>query len=100
MGQELFSRVLAGGAQSSGQRECGLAPGAPADLVVLNPDDPMLVGHGPDTLLDALVFSGFPLPIERVMVHGEWRVVGGEHVNRADIAKHFAAAMVGLGAGH
>ena len=100
VGQELFGRVLAGGAQASGQRECGLAPGAPADLVVLDPDDPMLAGHGPDTLLDALVFSGFPLPIERVMVHGEWRVVGGEHVDRADIAKHFAAAMVGLGAGH
>ena len=100
VGQELFGRVLAGGAQASGQREFGLAPGAPADLVVLDPDDPMLAGHDTDTLLDALVFSGYPLPIERVMVHGEWRVVGGEHVDRADTAKHFAAAMAGLGAGH
>ena len=100
MGQELFGRALAGGAQASGRREFGLAPGAPADLVVLDDEDPMLVGHGPETLLDALVFSGYPLPIERVMVHGEWRVVGGEHVDRADTAKHFAAAMAGLGAGH
>ena len=97
VGQELFERVLAGGAQAGGQREFGLAPGAPADLVVLDAGDPMLVGHHADTLLDALVFSGYPLPIERVMVHGEWRVTAGEHVDRAGIAKHFAAALVGLG---
>ena len=100
VGQELFGRVLAGGAQASGHDTFGLAPGAPADLVVLDDEDPMLAGHGADTLLDALVFSGYPLPIERVMVHGEWRVAGGEHVDRADTAKHFAAAMVGLGPGH
>ena len=99
VGQELFGRVLAGGAQASGHDTFGLAPGAPADLVVLDDEDPMLAGHGADTLLDALVFSGYPLPVERVMVHGEWRVVGGEHVDRAGTAKHFAAAMVGLGAG-
>ena len=99
VGQELFGRVLAGGAQASGQRRFALAPGAPADLVVLDPDDPMLVGHGAATLLDALLFSGYRLPIERVMVHGEWRVTGREHVDRADTAKEFAAAMAGLAAG-
>ena len=99
VGRELFGRVLAGGAQASGHDTFGLAPGAPADLVVLDDEDPMLAGHGADTLLDALVFSGYPLPVERVMVHGEWRVVGGEHVDRAGTAKRFAAAMAGLGAG-
>ena len=99
MGQELFRRALAGGAQAAGQREFGLAPGAPADLVALDDQDPMLVGHEADTLLDALLFSGYRLPIERVMVHGEWRVVGGEHVDRAETGKDFAAALTALG-GH
>ena len=99
VGLELFGRVLAGGAQASGQREFGLAPGAPADLVVLDAEDPMLVGHDAATLLDALVFSGYRLPIERVMVHGEWRITGGEHMDRTETAREFAAVMAGPGAG-
>lgn len=85
-GKSLFERVLAGGAQASGivasgQPAAGLASGSPADLVVLDDANPMLLGHDARTLLDALVFSGFPLPIDRVMVHGEWRVVAGRHVD-------------------
>ena len=99
VGQELFGRVLAGGARASGQSQFGLAPGAPADLVVLDADDPMLVGHDTATLLDALLFSGYRLPIERVMVQGEWRVSDREHVDRAETAREFAAAMASLGAG-
>ena len=98
VGRELFRRVLAGGAQAGGQHEFGLAAGAPADLVVLDADDPMLTGHGPDTLLDALLFSGYRVPVERVMVHGEWKVVGGEHVDRAGAAHDFAAAVARVGA--
>ena len=98
VGQELFRRALAGGAQAAGQRAFGLAPGAPADLVVLDDQDPMLVGHDAATLLDALLFSGYRVPIERVMVHGEWRVAGGEHVDRAETAQDFAAALTGLSA--
>lgn len=99
VGRELFRRVLAGGAQAAGQRAFGLAAGAPADLVVLDADDPMLTGHGPDTLLDALLFSGYRVPVERVMVHGEWKVMNGEHVDRAGAARDFAAAVARLWAG-
>lgn len=97
VGRELFRRALAGGAQAAGQPRFGLAPGAPADLVVLDAEDPMLAGHGPDTLLDALLFSGYRVPIERVMVHGEWKVVGGQHVERARTATEFAAALARVG---
>ena len=96
VGRELFRRVLAGGAQAAGQRAFGLAAGSPADLVILDADDPLLAGHGPDTLLDALLFSGYRVPVERVMVHGEWKVVDGEHVDRAGTARDFAAAMARL----
>ena len=98
VGRELFRRALAGGAQAAGQPRFGLAPGAAADLVVLDAEDPMLAGHGPDTLLDALLFSGYRVPIERVMVHGEWMVVGGQHVERARTATEFAAALARVGA--
>ena len=96
VGRELFDRVLAGGAQARGQRERGLAPGAPADLVVLDDEDPMFAGHEAATLLDALLFSGYRVPIERVMVRGEWKVVGGEHVERIQAATEFAAALARL----
>ena len=84
-------------AQASGQEMAGLCRGAPADLVALYDDDPMLVGHGDDSRLDALVFSGYRLPIEGVMVHGEWLVVDGEHKSGAATRDAFRAAVATLG---
>lgn len=98
VGHEIFTRVLAGGARSVGQPTVGLAPGAYADLVVLRDDDPALVGHGDPSLLDALVFSGYPLPVERVMVHGAWCVSGGRHVRRDETRAKFTQALERIGA--
>lgn len=80
-GRSLFERAAAGGALATGRPSGRLEKGAYADLVVLDDDSPMLAGHGIDSLLDALVFSGFTLPIDRVMVHGEWQVIDGRHRN-------------------
>ena len=99
VGHELFSRVLAGGACATAQHPVGLQVGAAADLVVLDDADPMLVGHDDVTLLDALVFSGYHLPIERVMARGDWCVVDGEHVDKDDIRAAYAATLQRLGAG-
>ena len=93
VGKEIFLRALQGGAQISTRAKPELAVSTSADLVVLNDDDPMLVGHSDASLLDALVFSGYRLPVERVMVHGEWRVIDGHHVNQADTRSNFAAAL-------
>ncbi len=93
VGSELFSRSLEGGALASGQSVVGLQQGAPADIVVLGDDDPMLVGHGDDSRLDALVFSGYPLPVERVMVNGDWQVVGAMHVERNRARWDYAAKL-------
>ena len=98
VGRELFERVLAGGAQAVGRAAPGIEPGADADLVALYFDDPMLVGHGEESLLDALVFSGYRLPIDRVMVGGNWCVVDGEHVERDAIRARYAEALNRLGA--
>ncbi len=97
VGSELFSRALEGGAQAAGEDVYGIEAGAPADLVVLGDDDPMLVGHDDDSRLDALVFSGYPLPVEKVMAAGKWLVVDAVHVDR-DRARHeFAATLKQLG---
>ncbi|MGI9233889.1 MAG: formimidoylglutamate deiminase [Woeseiaceae bacterium] len=97
VGRELFARALEGGALASGQPSTGLAKGLPADLLVLSDDDPMLAGHDDASRLDALVFSGYPLPVERVMVNGEWRVVDATHVERARARSAYADTMKSLG---
>lgn len=81
-GRSLFECAASGGALAAGQSLGRIESSCAADLVVLDDDDPMLAGHDPRTLLDALVFSGYPLPVERVMVAGRWQVIDGQHVNR------------------
>jgi formimidoylglutamate deiminase len=98
VGSELFLRALEGGAAASGQENNGLEKDAAADFVVLSDDDPMLAGHGDDSRLDALVFSGYPLPVERVMVNGEWRVVDAMHVQRDMARDAYSKAIATLGA--
>ncbi len=98
VGRELFARALEGGALAGAQTTVGLEKGAPADLVVLSDDDPMLAGHDDESRLDALVFSGYPLPVERVMVHGNWRVVDARHVERDSARAGYAGALQALGA--
>ena len=97
VGSELFARALEGGARASGQAFVGIREGAPADLVALADDDPMLAGHNDASRLDALVFSGYPLPVERVMVAGRWCVIDAVHVDRERTRREFAATLDRLG---
>jgi formimidoylglutamate deiminase len=99
VGRELFDRAVEGGAQACGQELAGLAPGAPADLIALYDEDPMLTGHGHDSRLDALVFSGYRLPIDGVMVHGEWQVISGFHKCRDETRETYRKAIGAIGAG-
>jgi len=85
--------VLEGGAVACGQAIIGLQCDAPADLVVLADDDPMLAGHEDDSRMDALVFSGYPLPVERVMVNGDWHVLDAMHVERNRARWEYAAKL-------
>ena len=98
VGSELFARALEGGARASGQEVVGIREGAPADLVALADDDPMFAGHDDESRLDALVFSGYPLPVERVMVAGRWCVVDAQHVDRERTRRDFVAALNELAA--
>ena len=83
-GHSLFELALEGGAAACGNDPRHIVDGANADLVVLDDDSPMLAGHTTRSLLDALVFSGLTLPIDRVMVNGVWKVSDGRHIGAAD----------------
>ena len=91
-GRSLFERAAEGGALACGHSNGQIAVGANADLVVLDDDSPMLVGHTSRSFLDAMVFSGFTLPIDRVMVNGHWQVVDGKHVSQDEAFREYSAA--------
>ena len=97
-GRDLFDAARNGGARAAGLSGNGLEPGAVADLLVLDTGHSALVGHGVDTLLDALVFSaqGNGSPVLRVMVNGEWCVSGGRHRDGEAIRDRYAAAIRSL----
>jgi formimidoylglutamate deiminase len=90
-GRSLFELAAEGGALACGQESGRLRVGANADLVVLDDDSPMLAGHTTRSFLDALVFSGFTLPIDRVMVDGKWQVVDGRHIGADDARRAYSA---------
>ncbi len=98
-GRSLFERALDGGARAAGRSSDRLVEGGNADLIGLDDDSPMLAGHDETSLLDALVFTGFSLPIERVMVNGVWRVEDGEHRSGAAAYERYAATLARLGLG-
>ena len=88
-GRSLFDRVLKGGGLACGHGDTRLQPGAKADILTLDATSPMLAGHRNDSILDALVFTGAELPIDRVMVGGQWHVINGQHVSQQTIEREF-----------
>ena len=92
-GRSLFESATAGGAAACGLSSGDLRVGGNADLVVLDDDSPMLAGHTTRSLLDALVFSGFALPIDRVMVDGRWLVRDGRHESEHGFRSSYVAAI-------
>ena len=95
-GRRLFEQVLEGGGLACGHGAGQLRAGAPADLVTLDDESPMLAGHDAESMLDALVFVGARLPIDRVMVGGEWRVLEGDHVASTETRLGFAEVVRAL----
>ncbi len=67
--------------------------GCRADLVVLDSDGPSLLGHGPETALDAWLVGGDVRDIEAVYVGGQRRVSKGSVADEVEIRTRFATAM-------
>ena len=92
----LFERARAGGGRAAGHVRWGLAVGARADLLVVDPDDASLLGLPQARWLDALVFSSPGRPWRDVMVAGRWALRGHHHPHVERISAAFAQAMAGL----
>jgi formimidoylglutamate deiminase len=96
-GRRLFDLAAAGGARSLGIAGGVLAPGARADLVVLDGEHPLLLGHRPESVLDAwLLCSGARSPVAQVMVGGRWMVRDGVHVHAEAIESAYKKRMTRL----
>lgn len=95
-GRQLYDQALQGGTRSLRQPIGALAPGCRADFVVLDPDDPALVGHGPETVLDGLVFSGTPSAVRDVMIGGRWVIRDRHHPAEDAVFDRYRAAIARL----
>lgn len=93
VGAGLLRRALEGGATALGRPIGSLAPGGSADLVVLDPEHPALVGRSGDRLLDAWIFAGNDTPVRHVMVGGRWVVRDGRHVRGDAVAARYRSTM-------
>ncbi|MFO1050947.1 MAG: formimidoylglutamate deiminase [Planctomycetota bacterium] len=97
VGRRLFDAALAGGARALDQPIGALEVGRRCDVVVLDREDPRLVGHAPQTVLDAFVFSrAGHSPVLHVLVGGQVVVQGGRHVARESITADFARVAARL----
>ncbi|MCX7384112.1 MAG: formimidoylglutamate deiminase [Alphaproteobacteria bacterium] len=92
LGAGLLDRATEGGARAFGFTPYG-GIGGRADLVVLDPEHPALVGRSGRSVLDGWLFSGNTNPVRDVMVGGAWVVRDGVHVRGELIAAEFRAAM-------
>ncbi len=95
-GRVLFDTALAGGEQASGQGGGALVAGRRADLVMLDADCHVLLGHGPDTVLDAWILGGTQNPVRDVLVAGRWVIRDGRHPQEEAIRAAYRAAAAML----
>ena len=96
VGAHLYRQALAGGAQALGRPIGRLETGRRADLIVLDPESPLLAGLSGDILLDAMVFAGNENPVRDVMVGGQWRVRERRHEREAPILARYRDTLATL----
>jgi formimidoylglutamate deiminase len=75
----LFGLASRCGAMAAGQACWGLVPGARADALLADAQDPALLGLPASRWLDALVFSSPTRPWRDVMVAGRWVIREHRH---------------------
>ena len=95
-GRSLWDAAVAGGAAAI-DAPIGLAPGAPADFIVLDGGHPLLAGASGDLILDRLVYADSRRPmIAETHVGGVRLVEGGRHRDRARIEAAVAPVLAEL----
>ena len=95
-GTLLYERALAGGTQALGRPPAGLAPGADADIVVLDTRLASGAGVADEALIDQYVFAPRPGMVRHVMVAGDWVIRDYRHAHHEDIERAYVTALARL----
>ena len=95
-GRQLYDQALEGGTRALRQPVGAIVPGRRADFVVLDPNDAALISHGPDTVLDGLIFNGTSSAIRDVYVGGLRVVKDGHHLAEDVIFARYRATIARL----
>jgi formimidoylglutamate deiminase len=90
-GRALLELAWNAGADACGRRVGRLAMGYRADIVLLDPDHPSLVGRTEDEALDSWVFSGDATPVRHVFTGGRWMVRDGHHLLEDEVLGEYRA---------
>jgi formimidoylglutamate deiminase len=90
VGQNLWVKAAAGGAQSTNSNTGVLSVGKQADLIVLDEKQTSLFAHNTHHLLDSVIFASQRNIVKDVMVNGNWVVNNGEHLKEQESADNFA----------
>ena len=88
-GRALYDAAFEGGSQALGANACGLAVGAPADIVALSRDP----AGAADFALDRWVFARDSSRIDTVWRAGVPVVSGGRHIRRGTIEARFEVVL-------
>lgn len=96
VGRTIYEAAARGGAQALGINAGAIAPGARADLVVLDTESAALCARNEDALLDALIFSGGKPALKEVRVGGRRVVSDGRHPRRTEVLERFRTALKAL----
>jgi formimidoylglutamate deiminase len=92
-GRALFDGAAFGGAGALGQACIGIAPGAAADIVSLNPDRLTTAVQSGDGILDSWIFATRQSLVDCVWARGVKQVSGGRHHRAVPVEAQFRDVM-------
>jgi len=85
VGEAMYRRAALAGARALGIGGGEIRVGSRADFIVLDEQDPVLVGRQDAELLNAWVFAAQRPVVRDVMVAGQWRLRDGRHEREEEI---------------
>jgi formimidoylglutamate deiminase len=95
-GRRIFEMAAAAGALAIAQPQGAIAKGLRADIVVLDPDHPSLIGRSGDSILDSFIFSGGNACVKDVFIGGKQVVKERRHIEEESITNRFRKALIRL----
>jgi len=93
LGAPLYASVAAAGGTATGLAVGTIAPGAFADLVVIDETAEAVIGHDSASVLDALVINGGRADVSGVYVGGRRVVTAGRHPDQENVRAGFHSTV-------